>query len=40
MNTPDSGYSHLFSSMVATPENRAAFINATLAFCDRYGFDG
>lgn len=40
MNTPESGYSHLFTTMVETPENRTAFIKSALEFVEKYGFNG
>lgn len=40
MNVVGSGYEHLFSDMVATPQTRSTFISSTIAFCQKYGFDG
>jgi hypothetical protein len=40
MNTPLSGYEHIFTTMVETQQNRSMFIQETLDFLDKYGFDG
>jgi hypothetical protein len=39
MNEPWSPYSKLFSAAVS-PANRASFISKSLAFMDKWGFDG
>ena len=39
MNTPGSGYEHLFSKAVA-PANRAQFVFKAQQFLDKWGFDG